>query len=121
MTGEAIFLAKRIAHICQTSRINVSTEQAAHNALADALARAGLAPEREVNLTQNDRIDIMVDGVGVEVKIKGSRRDIYRQLQRYAASDRVSALVLATAAAWPPMLDIGGKPFFHASLVRGWL
>lgn len=121
MMAEPVFLAKRIAHICQSTCINVSTEQAAHNALADALARAGLTVVREVRLNPTDRIDIMVEGVGVEVKIKGARRAIYRQLQRYAASDQVRALVLATAAAWPPMSEIDGKPFFHASLVRGWL
>lgn len=114
-------LARRIAVICERSLINVSTEAAAHNDIAKALAAQGLDVRREVRLSDRDRIDVMVGGVGVEVKIKGSRRDIYRQLQRYAASDQVSALVLATAAAWPPMPDISGKPFFHASLVKGWL
>lgn len=116
-----VFLAKRIAHICQSTRINVSTEQAAHNALVDALTRAGMTVAREVWLNPTDRIDIMVEGVGIEVKIKGGRRAIYRQLQRYAACDQVSALVLATAAAWPPKSAVDGKPFFHASLVQGWL
>lgn len=115
-------LARRIVTICQGSCINVSTEAAAHDDLATALAAAGLTVQREVKLTARDRIDVLVDGVGVEVKVQGSRRDIFRQLERYAESDQISALVLATSAAWPAgFASINRKPFFHASLVRGWL
>ncbi|MCJ8139597.1 hypothetical protein [Falsirhodobacter halotolerans] len=115
-------LARRIVTIALANRINVSTEHAAHASLAAALEAAQLPVAREVRLTTAERIDIMVEGVGVEVKIKGSRRDIYHQLERYAACEQITALVLATATAWPAhMAEIGGKPFFHASLVRGWL
>lgn len=115
-------LARRIVTICHNSSINVSTEAAAHNALADALQAAGLDVQREVRLNDRERIDLLVDGVGIEVKVQGTRRDIWRQLQRYAASEQIHALVLATSAAWPAgVASVGGKPLFHASLARGWL
>lgn len=115
-------LAQRIAVICERTRINVSTEVAAHNDVTRALEAAGFEVRREIRLSARDRIDVMVAGVGIEVKIKGSRRDIYRQLERYAESPEVTALVLATSAAWPSGIkQIGGKPFLHASLVQGWL
>lgn len=119
---DASTLCRRIVTICQSSRIDVSTETAAHRMLAEALEAEGLILEREVKLTAAERIDLMVEGVGVEVKVKGNRRTVFGQLERYAACDQVTALVLATATAWPAGIDqIGGKPFFHASLVRGWL
>lgn len=115
-------LARRIVAICERSRINVSTELSAHSDLARALEADGMEVVREFRLSARDRIDVLVGGVGVEVKIQGSRRDIFRQLERYAESEHVTALVLATSSAWPGgFKDIGGKPFFHASLVQGWL
>ncbi len=115
-------LAHRVKAVIERSRIDVSTEASAHNAIFDALARDGLAPTREVVLTPKDRIDIMVGAVGVEVKVAATRRLILRQLERYAALPEVEALVLASAAAWPgTMAKLNGKPFFFANLSRGWL
>jgi hypothetical protein len=64
--------------------------------LADALDAAGLGFEREVRLTPADRIDFLVDRVGIEVKVQGSPTVVMRQLLRYAHSDRLDALVLVT-------------------------
>lgn len=114
--------ARRIVAICQRSQIGVSTEGEAHYWLADALRRDGLQAETEVRLTTRDRIDIMVGNVAVEVKVQGSRREIWRQLQRYADLPDIHAIVIATATPWPPGVDsVGRKPLFHASLVTGWL
>jgi hypothetical protein len=60
---------------------------------------------REVRLSPQDRIDFIVtlpcsDGkqyrIGIEVKIQGAATGILRQLYRYARSDRVDALILAS-------------------------
>lgn len=119
---DARLLARRIVTALQSSRIGVSTEASAQKDAAEALTRAGLEVRREVGLSARDRIDLMVGAVGIEVKVKGSRREIFRQLERYAESDQIAALVLASSSAWPAGIStIGGKPFFHASLVRGWL
>lgn len=114
--------ARRVVAICESTTIDVSTEKTAHRSLAEALRRHGLEVTCEVSLTRKERIDIMVGSVGVEVKVKGSRREIYRQLERYAACPEVSVLVLATGAAWLKRLDsVGGKPLLLCSLTRGWL
>jgi hypothetical protein len=36
--------------------------------------------EREVRLNARDRIDLLVDRVGIEVKVTGAWRDVERQL-----------------------------------------
>lgn len=115
-------MARRIVAACERSRINVSTEGAAHIALSKALRAQGMEVQDEVALSEKDRIDLLIGTVGVEVKIKGQRREIFRQLERYAASERIEALVLVTSAPWPASIrEIGGKPFFNASLSVGWL
>jgi hypothetical protein len=63
----------------------------------------------------------MVGGVGMEVKIKGSKREMYRQCERYCLHERVSALILATNVATGMPATINGKPVFVALLSRGWL
>jgi hypothetical protein len=119
---DARFLARRIVTAIQSSRINVSTEISAQNAIALALRNLGMEVTLEVPLGAGNRIDLMVGTVGVEVKIGGGRREIFDQLCRYAGRVEVEALVLATGAAWPSaMTEAGGKPFFLASLSQGWL
>lgn len=116
------FTARLIKNACEQSCINISTENSAHLALADVLRARGLEVRTEVRLNEKDRIDIMVGTVGVEVKTKGQRREIYNQLKRYAACPEVEALVLATSTPWPShMTEIDGKPFSVASLTAGWL
>lgn len=88
------------------------TEDDLQAGIADALRQAGLTTDREVRLSDHDRIDLLVDRVGIEVKTNGSATAAYRQCQRYAHSARLSALVLITTRAahtnLPP--TVGGKP-----------
>lgn len=119
---EPAVLGRLIVSLIERARIDISTEAAAHRAIGDTLERAGLDVQREVRLTERDRIDLMVGAVGIEVKVGHSRRRISEQLERYAALSQVQALVLATGTAWPGGTDkIAGKRFFVASLTRGWL
>jgi hypothetical protein len=64
--------------------------------IAGRLAAKGVEFEREVWLNNTDRIDFLVGGVGLELKLKGPVSAVTRQLMRYAQSERVSSLVLVT-------------------------
>lgn len=72
------------------------TEDDLQRGLADALTAAGMAVKREVRLNARDRIDLLVGTVGIEVKVAGDASRVERQLERYAQSDLVTALVLVT-------------------------
>jgi hypothetical protein len=71
--------------------------------------------EREVELAPGDRIDFLLGGVGLELKVQGGPNEIARQLFRYSASARVLELVLfstrATHAQRFPS-ELGGKPLY---------
>lgn len=75
--------------------------------LASALSSAGFEVEREVRLGRGERIDLLVDLIGVEVKVKGSSAQVGRQLVRYARHD-LDGLVLVTTKLRhaPPSLPI---------------
>jgi hypothetical protein len=56
--------------------------------------------------------------VAIEVKIGGSRRAIYRQLERYCLHERVGGIILATNVAMTLPVDINHKPTAIAHLGR---
>ncbi|MCS0497883.1 hypothetical protein NVS89_22590 [Ancylobacter sp. MQZ15Z-1] len=103
------------------ARFPLSGEKPLQEAIEAHLIESGLAFEREVTLGPGDIVDFMVGTVAVEVKIKGQRRAIYRQCERYAGHDSVSAILLVTnvAMGFPPSLK--GKPTAVLNLGRAWL
>ena len=114
-------IARNLVAFLQARRWPLSDEKALQAAIAAELAEACFAAEREVRLSATDVVDFMVEGVAVEIKIKGSKRNIYRQCARYCSHERVRALVLATnfKVGMPP--ERGAKPCYVADLGRGWL
>ncbi len=68
---------------------------------------------REVVLGDKDRIDFLIGGdIGIEVKLQTSLAQMTRQLHRYAAHERIGALVLLTTSARLKLLPhtLNGKP-----------
>lgn len=114
-------LAYSLVNVLASTRFPAGPEKELQEAIGVALTNAGIAFEREVRLNDTDIIDFLVSGVGIEVKIKGARRGIYRQLQRYAHSEAVHSLVLLSSVAMglPPTIE--GKPVTIVSLGRAWL
>lgn len=93
-------------------RYSYAHEDSLQAGLVEALGAEGLSATREVWLGQRDRLDIIVGRVGIEVKVAGSVDSVLRQLQRYAASDQLDALLLFTTRATHLGLPttVGGKP-----------
>lgn len=114
-------LTGRIIELLTTHRLPLSDEKVLQEAIRDVFEAASLDFDREVHLGPRDIVDFMVEGVAVEVKIKGARRAIYRQLERYCGYDAVAAIVLATNVPMALPIEIGGKPTAIAALGRGWL
>jgi hypothetical protein len=52
---------------------------------------------REAVLSPRDRIDFLVDTIGIEVKVGSSLASVERQLWRYAADSRIGSLILVTS------------------------
>ena len=85
-----------IAQVLRSNDFSYADERDLHTGIAVALARAGaMSIQREVTIA-GGRIDFVVDGVGIEVKIKGSKAQVRRQLDRYAKGGDVDALLLVT-------------------------
>jgi len=87
---------QEIAKAVQSYRFTFSRETELQEGVAAALRTLGCPMVREVWLSGADRIDFLIEGVGVEVKTTGSVSVVLAQVQRYAAHHQVGGLVLVT-------------------------
>lgn len=55
-------------------------------------------------------IDFMIDDIGVEIKIKGSPLEIFRQIERYALHPSINHVVLITNVTMTLPETVNGKP-----------
>lgn len=113
--------AGRVLNVLRSLRLPVAVEVDAQAEIAAALLRSGLPAVREVILDPANRIDLMVGSIGIEVKVKGAKRDILRQVQRYCRFDEISELVLVTGVAMGVPPEINGKRVHVVSIGRAWL
>lgn len=106
----------------KTMRIGAAdTEEAIHAQAARAFENAGLAAEHEVRLAPRCRIDFMIGTTGIEIKKKRSQRtELLAQLARYAACERVEALLVLAPRGVDLPEKIGGKPVTMMSLEKLW-
>jgi hypothetical protein len=77
---------------------------------------------KEYKLDDKNIIDFMVfDDIGIEIKIKGSRMDIYQQCVRYTKFDLIKEFILITSKGLYMPESINGKPVYRMSLASSWL
>lgn len=106
-----MFTADEICALLATFRFSFAHEDDLQRGIAQALHSLDLTPEREVRLGSAGRIDLLLDGIGIEVKVTGQPRRVEAQLERYAERDEIRGLVLVTTRARhrPPSV-LAGKP-----------
>lgn len=94
----ALEAAIRVANHLDQFTYRWADERELQRAIEDAL-RCRFVVQAEVSLSRQDRPDFVVTTkrchVAIEVKVRGTRNAILRQLGRYAAHDNVHALILA--------------------------
>lgn len=113
---------ERVMRVIGDLRHELSSEAVVQESIERALQNAGLEYEREAVLGPGNRVDFLVLGIAVEIKRKASARLIWRQLCRYAGSERVDAVLLVTGRAIRfPAQEISGKPVLSLSLGARWL
>ncbi len=100
---------ERVAETLASYRFNFQCEDDLQQEIASALESSGITFQREVLLSENDRVDFLVGKLGIEVKIKGSSTALARQINRYVQSELVDSILVVTAKAslrqLPPELN----------------
>lgn len=105
-------------------RLNLQDEKALqkeiYNVLAVALPQLPIA--REFVLDEHSIIDFLINNsLGIEVKIKGGKRDLYRQCERYCEFDLIEQLLLITNLSIGFPEQINGKDCYVLKLGTSWL
>jgi hypothetical protein len=111
-----------VVGLVRAARVDLTSEKRAQADLELDFARAGIDFGREVRLTGSDIVDFLVGGLAIEVKLHGARKkEVYRQLRRYARHPAVDALLLASnlSMGLPPRIE--GKDAYFVKLGEAWL
>src|SRR4051812_24817436 len=110
-------MIETIVGLIRSTRLDLSSEKRAQADLEEAFKRAGIAFEREVRLTDLEIVDFMVEGIGIELKLRqAGKKAVYKQLCRYARHPRVESLLLASnlSMGLPPSIE--GKDAYFVKL-----
>lgn len=110
-----------IIRILSATRFPLSNEKLLQAAIQEEFDAAGVEHSREHRLSAEDVIDFIAGSIGIECKVKGSRREHYRQLERYAQHDAISELILVTNVPMGMPPEINGKPVYIFNLAKAWL
>lgn len=89
--------AATLVTLLRRHRFTFASESELQAGIAEVLRTAQIPFEREVTIGARDRIDFLVDGVGVEVKINGSADNLIRQLSRYAQAAVITELLVVSS------------------------
>ena len=102
-------------------RFRYADERELQAGVEHVLRSAGLSVAREAALGALGVVDFLVDGLAVEVKVRGTRVEVVRQVHRYLQHEEVRGLLLITtrAALARVPATIAGKPVYAHHLVSG--
>lgn len=97
------------------------SEYDVHALIIAALKEQGLDCQHEAQLAPRRRIDLLCGAVGLEVKRgRPAAAPLMRQLEGYAKSDRIGALILVVDHAPRLPQTVSGKPLRVVSLQKLW-
>lgn len=112
---EAIVL--KVFEALNSTHFPLTHEISLHQKMEDVFTNYGISFKREVFLSKTDKVDFLIDGnLALEVKIKGSAMNIYRQCERYCTHDSVTGIILASSKPMGLPKNICGKPAYLFNL-----
>ncbi len=113
--------AQEIIQTIQCNRFDLQDEKVLQNQISQSFDLNFVVYRKEFRLDEKNILDFLIDDVGVEVKIKGSKRQIYKQCERYCGFDRIKSLLLITNRSMGFPSEINGKPIYIFNLGKSWL
>lgn len=106
-------------HAIKSHRFNLTDEKTTQAEIFPFIQYLGF--EKEYHLDSENIPDFFADGIAIEVKIKGQKAAIYRQLKRYSVFEEVHALILVSGRSMGLPGIINDKPCYYINLTRAYL
>lgn len=116
-------MIEKLFAILTKHRFSMEKEKETQLEIAALLKSNNIEFTREFILDKKNTIDFMFEeqGIGMEVKIKGGKRAIYRQCERYCSFDKINVLILVTGRSMGMPKEINNKPIYLINLSTAWL
>lgn len=111
----------RVCAALASCQFNLSDEKRLQTQIASRLDSAGVDYRREVTLDSQGTIDFVSARFGIEVKIKGRKKSVYYQCERYLEHEEIDGLLLVTNLAIGMPETLCGKPIYLLDLGRAHL
>jgi hypothetical protein len=102
-------------------RFPLEREKDTQAAIALKFKEQNIDVQKEYYLDSKNIPDFFIDGIAIEIKIKGNAMKIYKQCERYCQFDEVKQLILATNRSMGFPSQINGKPCYFINLGKAWL
>lgn len=115
------FLQEEVCNQLTNKRFELGNEMRLQGELNKVLIPAFPSIQPEYKLGPKSRVDYLLNGLAIEIKVKGNPMDVFKQLERYASSQEVKELLLITSKSFKMPDTIGGKPCAVFYLSRAWL
>lgn len=110
-----------LIQLLSKKRLQLHNEKVLQGEIEELLKENRIEYSREHHLAKESIIDFLIADVGVEVKIAGNPRDIYRQVQRYLDFEEINAIIVVTSKSIRFPGAVKGKPVYIFNLNRAWL
>ncbi|MCK5611210.1 hypothetical protein KAR91_55585 [Candidatus Pacearchaeota archaeon] len=114
-------MIRKIKKVLSGQRLELSSEKALQSQIVETLSKNGIVVKAEHRFTPSDIVDFFIDGIAIEVKIKGSAAEIFKQCERYCQFDEVKGLLLITNRSMGFPKEINGKSCYVLNLGNAWL
>lgn len=115
-------MINKVLKILYSHRFPLVVEKETQFSIEQKLVENGVPYIREHKLDEQNIPDFFIDGsIAVEVKVKGTAKQIYRQCERYCQFDEVRKLILVTNRSMGFPQQINGKDCYMINLGKAWL
>lgn len=114
-------MINNVLKILYSHRFTLIVEKETQAAIEQKFSENEIPFIREHHLDEKNIPDFFIEGIAVEVKIKGNAKQIYRQCERYCQFEEVRKLILVTNRSMGFPKQINGKDCYMVNLGKAWL
>lgn len=114
-------MLQKVIEILSSYRYPLNDEKSLQSAIEKKIVESGIVFNREYRLDSKNIPDFFIDGIAIEVKLKGVAKNIYKQCERYSKFDEVKQIILVTNRSMGFPKELNGKPCYVIKLGNAWL
>lgn len=123
VVSDEIKVIFKIIEMVSKYKLGVQNEKILQGQIAEIFIAGKIPFFKEYRLDDKNIPDFYIRQaqIAVEIKIKGSKKEIYKQCERYSKFDQVKEILLITNRSMGFPEELNGKPCYVVNLGKAWL